>query len=78
MTLKTSLFNKGIYKSTVRRYLWGGVLYFIILFLSTVLPILLTVETDDVYRYMDANKFSLLYNNGTYLFLPITIAIGVA
>ena len=34
MTLKTSLFNKGIYKSTVRRYTWGAVLYFIILFMS--------------------------------------------
>ncbi len=78
MTLKTSLFNKGIYKSTVRRYLWGAVLYFIILFMSTVLPILLTVEADDTYRYMGENNLSLLYDNGTYLFLPITIAMGVA
>ena len=32
MTLKTSLFNKGIYKSTLRRYAWGSILYFILLF----------------------------------------------
>ncbi|MBR5586610.1 MAG: hypothetical protein IKW02_01475 [Clostridia bacterium] len=38
MTLKTSLFNKGIYKSTIKRCLWGSVLYFVILFLTTTLP----------------------------------------
>ena len=38
MTSKTSLFNKGIYKSTVKRCLWGSALYFIILFLAVTLP----------------------------------------
>lgn len=41
MTLKTSLFNKGIYKSTVKRCFWGAVLYFIILLIGNVLPIVL-------------------------------------
>lgn len=41
MTLKTSLFNKGIYKSTVKRCLWGAVLYFIILLICNILPIVL-------------------------------------
>lgn len=42
MTSKTSLFNKGIYKSTVKRYKWGSFLYFIILFLLNGMSILLS------------------------------------
>lgn len=34
MTLKESLFNKGIYINTLRRFKWGSLLYFIILFLA--------------------------------------------
>ncbi len=37
MTSKTSFFNKGIYKSTLKRYMWGSVLYFVLLFMSTCL-----------------------------------------
>ncbi len=44
MTLKTSLFNKGIYKSTIKRCLWGSVLYFVILLICNVLPITLMGE----------------------------------
>lgn len=33
--LKTSLFNKGIYKSQLSRFKWGSVLYFILLFFTT-------------------------------------------
>lgn len=42
MTSKTSLFNKGVYKSTVKRYKWGGFLYLIILFLLNGMSILLS------------------------------------
>lgn len=52
MTLKTSLFNKGIYKSTVRRYLWGSVLYFVMLFVITALPVFLMVDPRDVSNYI--------------------------
>lgn len=52
MTLKTSLFNKGIYKSTVRRYLWGSILYFVILFVTTALPIFMMVDPRDVSNYI--------------------------
>lgn len=52
MTLKTSLFNKGIYKSTIRRYLWGSVLYFIMLFVITALPIFLMVDPKEISNYI--------------------------
>lgn len=51
MTLKTSLFNKGIYKSALRRFLWGSLLYFIILFVTTALPILLAYDPSTVIGY---------------------------
>ncbi|MFA7637038.1 MAG: DUF6449 domain-containing protein, partial [Monoglobales bacterium] len=41
MISKTSLFNKGIYKSVVRRNIWGSLLYFLLLFVITTLPLLI-------------------------------------
>ncbi len=41
MTLRTSLFNKGIYKSTIKRFCWGSVVYFVLLFLTNIMPIFL-------------------------------------
>lgn len=74
MTLKTSLFNKGIYKSTVKRYMWGSVLYFIILFMTTVLPTLLMSEP--YYPYVE-NGSSLLYDGFHYMVFPILTAMCV-
>lgn len=67
MTLRTSLFNKGIYKSTVKRYLWGSVLYFVILFLTTTLPWL----SDDTFysSYADGGLPTLL--NYSYFAFPM-------
>lgn len=45
MISKTSFFNKGIYKSTVKRYVWGSVLYFFILFIINGLNIILSSDT---------------------------------
>ena len=59
MILKTSLFNKGIYKSTLRRYLWGGVLYFIMLFLFTGMLILLN-EDPNQFAYWPGSSGSTL------------------
>ncbi len=42
MTLRTSLFNAGIYKSTVKRFRWGSFLYFVILFFCV--PFMLLVQ----------------------------------
>ena len=44
MTLKESLFNKGIYINTLRRFKWGSVLYFIILFLAAPFVFLTTTQ----------------------------------
>ncbi len=49
MTLKTSLFNMGIYKSTVKRNLWGSTVFFILLFLFTSMP--LVVEIGEISTY---------------------------
>lgn len=55
MTAKTSLFNKGIYKSAVNRCIWGSILYTVLLFLITALPFIQSgaVRMDgDVYSTM--------------------------
>ena len=43
MISKTSFFNRGIYKATVKRFSWGGILYFVLLFTSTVLSLFLNI-----------------------------------
>lgn len=79
MTLKTSLFNKGIYKSTVRRYLWGSVLYFLLLFMFTVLPTLLSIEPGNRDYFIGAwGRSSLIYEDWNYIFYPIILAMGVS
>lgn len=79
MTLKTSLFNKGIYKSTVRRYLWGSVLYFLLLFMFTVLPTILAIEPDNRNYFMGVEgRSSLIYDGSNYIFYPIILAMGVS
>ncbi len=55
MTSKTSLFNKGIYVSTLKRFKWGSLLYFVILFMITSLLLILT--TDTKYRLSADNSF---------------------
>ncbi len=64
MTVKTSLFNKGIYKSNIRRFAWGSILYFIALFLTTCLPIIL----------VDYDTSTILDG---YLIFPLVIATAV-
>lgn len=60
MTLKTSLFNKGIYKSTVKRYVWGAILYTLLLFISVPLTLMLSQE-------------SLISNVGMYVHKPVIL-----
>ncbi len=76
MTSKTSLFNKGIFKSTVRRYVWGSVLYAIALFMVTSLVVLLGVDKDATW-YMMAERGTALILDEHYLFLPVIIACFV-
>lgn len=77
MTLKTSFFNKAIYKSTVKRYAWGSFLYFILLFISTVLSLFLNIEQD--FSHMPKDHFidySVILH-GQYITVPILLTIVV-
>jgi len=74
MTLQTSLFNKGIYKSTLRRFFWGSIAYFILLFISTCMIILLTLDKDNSYWYMAENG-SYLLSRG---FLDFSMIVAIA
>lgn len=71
MTLKTSLFNKGIYKSTLRRYAWGSILYFILLFLSTGMMILLNENP----AYGSYGGRNLILSD--YMIIPMLLSIVV-
>lgn len=73
--LKTSLFNKGIYKSNLTRFKWGSFLYFVLLFFSTSF-ILLMRETDTfspsrTAAYLEAGGFIL---DSELLTFPILLA----
>ncbi len=76
MILKTSLFNKGIYKSTLRRYLWGGVLYFIMLFLFTGMLILLNEDPNQMNAYWSNRGGSTLLGS-EYMVIPMLMSIVV-
>jgi len=75
MTSKTSFFNYGIYKSTIKRFVWGSILYFVILFMATGLSILSNNSYDpsDIFYYSE-NPVIL---NGSYMGFPMVLAIIV-
>ena len=75
MTLKTSLFNKGIYKSTLRRYAWGSILYFILLFLSTGIMILLNENPDSIYAYGSYGGRNFILRD--YMIIPMLLSVVV-
>lgn len=77
MILKTSFFNKGIYKSTVKRYSWGAFLYFVILFVSTGLSVFLNVEQHFSDMPQDYYREYPLILNGVYMSVPILLALVV-
>ena len=80
MSLKTSLFNKGIFKNTLKRFKWGGLLYFIILFFSVPFVILVNGKnmllryTDDYYLRHIAGKIIL---RSDFTILPLLLSIAV-
>lgn len=77
MISKTSFFNKGIYKSTLKRYAWGAVLYFILLFMFTCLALFLSIDRD--FSHMPTDYFSdyPVILHGVYIVMPILLAITV-
>ena len=76
MTSKTSLFNKGIYKSTVRRFLWGSILYFIMLFVSTGMMIFLNEDPTRPASYWSSRAQSTILST-EYVILPMLMAMVV-
>ncbi len=77
MISKTSFFNKGIYKSTVKRYAWGSLLYFIILFISTGLSIFLNIDRDFSHMPDDYFENYPVILHGVYITVPILLALVV-
>lgn len=73
MTSRTSLFNKGIYKSTLRRFYLGSIAYFLLLFLTSCMIMLLTLDTQVTTSYVDHRGFIL--SSGI---LNISMIISVA
>ncbi len=66
------LFNKGIYKSTLRRFCWGSVFYFVILFMITGMPILMGKRAN-IEATSEVRHILLCY--GTYILPSVIIAI---
>ena len=78
MTSKTSLFNKGIYKSNVKRFVWGSVLYFVLLFVMSGFLVLMSVNVKDVSFDMAHNGGVPLLYQQPYILPSIVTAAGVS
>ncbi len=74
MTSRTSWFNGGVFRSTVRRYRLGSVLYLVLLVLSTVLPILFGI--DPQHYYPTKNRVPLILED-VYFYLPLVTSMIV-
>lgn len=61
MISRASFFNKGVYKSTVKRYMWGSVLYFVLLFIINGLNI--SMSYDRWMRYAERNQLDRFIEN---------------
>lgn len=75
MISKTSFFNKAIYKSTLKRFLWGSVLYFAILFVYVILN---AIPANEYYNYNSIYHANVpLLLSPSYLIFPVLLAIIV-
>lgn len=77
MISKTSFFNKGIYKSTVKRFAWGSVLYFAMLFISTSLAMFLNTPRNFEHIPYDHYQNNPLILRSSYFTAPILMSIVV-
>ncbi len=77
MTLRTSLFNFGIYKNAVSRFRWGMILYAILLFLSTPFAILVDGAEKLSARYLGGKLEGYMLFAGDYYIIPLLFAIVV-
>lgn len=76
MTSKISLFNKGIYRSSVKRFIWGMAAYFILMFLATSFAILLTVDKNGTPWMINGKAYPLLFRT-EYLMPTLVISMFV-
>ncbi len=79
MTLKTSLFNLGIYNNTLNRFKWGSFLYFIVLFFSVPFVFMTRFPSEWVASYEHHRIFN---NTGillkqSFMVIPYLMAMVV-
>ena len=77
MISKTSLFDKGIYKATVRRNAWGSILYFILLFLFSGMAILLYESPVEINIDYSGAEVPLILRD-SYTVAPMLMSIAVS
>lgn len=73
MTWVTSLFNKGIFKNTLKRFKWGSILYFAILFFAIPFPILVSNINYMSVNYLPHRNYPMLLED-FYIIFPILVA----
>lgn len=77
MISTTSLFNKGIFKNTLKRFKWGSFLYFIILFFALPFNILVS-NLDNLYRiYPQVQNPIPMILRSSYVVIPVLLAIVI-
>ncbi len=77
MTLKTSLFNPGIYKNTLYRFKWGSFLYFIALFFMVPFA-LLVQEPANLWEYYHSSRMmGNIICSEDYLVFPVLLTMVV-
>ncbi len=77
MTSRTSLFNYGIFKSTIKRFRWGSFLYFAALFFSV--PFLFLVQ--NVYLLENRMRYNTyaasIFLESEYMIMPLLLTMVV-
>ncbi len=76
MTSKTSLFNLGIFRATIKRNLWGSVLFAIFIFMSTSLIMFFALDKESTWYMMSQTRRPLILTD-QYLALPVIMSLVV-
>lgn len=77
MTSNTLWFNHGIFKNSIRRFKWGSVLYFLLLFFSVPFGILVGNLDTLVRRWLDGYYSVPVLFSSDYMLFPILLAMAV-
>lgn len=81
MIFKESLFNKCVYKTTLKRFKLGSFLYFILLFLCVPLPMLIrgadNFAAQDYYSYGQLIKVNYTIFKQEFIIFPMLLALAV-